>query len=236
MNSIMMRGYNDLPSAYHLGFAEKQARSLSLIHGAFGQLGDRLAVEHNLTQESGVVWDLAKRASPKIRGFCVATRYQPPETVMFMELLVARYPEIRIYESYLHIPDELPDMDPFLCCEILRDRPKRQALHEMNIGCLMTGFHHVRGSARLDLREFQEVTADLSELTPILTWDDQDVARYVESRQIPCSPLHEQGIRRFGCSACLRGEGHSGGVVDPVALMVRAQAAKDVRSGKRHSA
>ena len=236
MSSIMMHSYSDLPSAYDLGFAEKLARSLSLIHSAFGQLGDRLAVEHNLTRESGVVWDLAKRASPKIRGFCVATRFQPPETVMFMEQLVAQYPEIRIYESYMQIPEDLPDIDPSLCCQILRDRPKHQALQEMNICCLMTGFHRVRGSARLDLREFQEVTADLSELTPILTWDDQDVARYVESRQIPCSPLHEQGIRRVGCTACLRGEGHSGDVVDRIALMVRAQAEKGVRSGKRHSA
>ena len=236
MSAIVMHGCNDLPSAYDLGFAEKLARSLSLIHSAYGQLGDGLVIEHNLTRESGVVWDLAKRASPKIRGFCVATRFQPPETVLFMEQLVAQYPEIRIYESYAQIPDELPDVDPSLCCTILRDRPKRQALQEMNICCLTTGFHPVRGSPRLDLREFQEVTADLSELTPILTWDDQDVARYVESRQIPFSPPQEQRIRRFGCSACLRGERHSGDVVDQVALMVRAQAEKNVRSGRRHSA
>jgi hypothetical protein len=87
-----------------------------------------------------------------------------------MKQLVAHYPEIRIYESSEQTPDELPQIAPLLCCEILRNRPRRQAFREMNISCLMTGFHHVCGSALLDLREFQEITADLSEITPIMTW------------------------------------------------------------------
>ncbi len=235
MSSIMMHRYNDLPSAYDPGFEEKLTRSLSLIRTAFGELGDRLVFEHNLTRESAVVWDLAKRASPRIRGFCVATRFQPPETVLLMEQLVAQYPEIRIYENYVEIPDDLPDIDPAFCCKILRDRPKRQALQEMNICCLMTGFHHVRGSAGLDLREFQEIAAGLAELTPILTWDDEDVARYLESRRIPCPSPQEQRIGRFGCSACLRRERRCSDLIDKVALMVQAQAEKNVRSGKRYS-
>jgi 3'-phosphoadenosine 5'-phosphosulfate sulfotransferase (PAPS reductase)/FAD synthetase len=237
MSEIMMHSQNDLPSAYDLGFSEKIARSLSLIHSAYEQLGDRLVFEHNLTPESTVVWDLAKRASPNIRGFCVATRFQPPETVLFMEKLAAQYPEIRIYESfYMEIPEDLPEFDPSLCCKILRDRPKRQALEEMNVSCLMTGFHHVHGSACLDLREFEMVTGALAELTPILTWDDEDVARYVESRQIPCIPPHEQGTWRVGCSACLRREHRRSDMVDKVAQMIRAQAEKNIWSGTRHSA
>jgi 3'-phosphoadenosine 5'-phosphosulfate sulfotransferase (PAPS reductase)/FAD synthetase len=237
MSTIMTYSQNDLPSAGDLGFSDKMAHSVSLIHSAYGQLGDRLVFEHNLTPESSVVWDLAKRASPNIRGFCVATRFQPPETVLFMEQLVAQYPEIRIYENfYMEIPEDLPEMDPSLCCKILRDRPKRQALEEMKVSCLMTGFHHVHGAACLDLREFEAVTEELSELTPILAWDDEDVARYVESRQISCISPHEQGTRRVGCSACLRREHHSSDVVDKVALIVQAQAEKNVRKGTRCSA
>jgi len=237
MSAIMTHRCHDLTSAYDLGFSEKIARSLSLIRSAYGQLGDRLVFEHNLTRESCVVWDLTKRASPNIRGFCIATRFQPPETVLFMEKLVAQYPEIRNYESfYMEIPEDLPEIDPSLCCKILRDRPKRQALEEMNVSCLMTGFHHVHGSACLDLREFEAVTGELSELIPILTWDDEDVARYVESRQIPCIPPHEQASCSVGCSACLRREHHSAGMVDEVARMIRAQAERNILSGTRHSA
>jgi len=204
MVSVMANRDNDLPSAHDVRFAEKLVHSLSLVHRAFGQFGDRLVVEHNLTQESCVVWDLAKLTSPKIRGFCVATRFQPAETITFMKQLVTQYPEIRIYESSEQTPDELPDIDPFLCCEILRNRPRRQAFREMNISCLMTCFHHDRGSVLLDFCEFQEITPDVSEFHPIMTWNDLDIARYIESRQIPCSSLNEQGSRKIGCWACLR--------------------------------
>ena len=136
-----------------------------------------------------------------------------------MRQLVAQYPEIRIYESREQTPDELPNIDPFFCCEIFRNRPKRLAFQEMNISCLMTGFHHVCGSALLDLREFQEIAADLSEITPIATWNDLDIARYVESRQIPCNSVEEQEIRKVGCWACLRRERRSGDMTGPSTVL-----------------
>ena len=234
MGSVMTHSHNGLPSAYDPGLAEKEARSLSLIHSAFEQLGDRLVVEHNLTRESGVVWDLARRAIPKVRGFCIATRFQPPETALFIEQLAAQYPEIRIYESFTKIPDDLRNVDPSLCCKILRVQPRRQALEEMNVCCLVTGFHHGWGASRLHLREFQEITATLSELNPILTWDDRDVARYAESHQIPCSPLPAKAGQGAACRACLRGERDNKELGDELALIVQAQAERNVRRGRQH--
>ena len=221
--------------AYGVDFSEKVARALTLIRGAHMQLGDRLVVEHNLTRESCAVWDLAKRACPKIRGFCIATRFQPPETIKFMERLVAQFPEIRIYESYQPIPEVLPDVNPVLCCEFLRNRPKRQALKEMGIFCLMSGLHNTYGSARLPLSEFQQITGDLSELAPILNWDDLDVTRYLEARRIQFNPVHQQDVRRFGCSACHR-EFLRGCTLGKAADVIRLQAQKNVLEQMRHSA
>jgi len=235
MNSTVLYSLDDATSAFDPPFAEKLAHSLTLIRGAHMQLGDQLVVEHNLTRESCVVWDLARRASPGIRGFCIATRFQPPETIKFMEQLVARFPEIRIYESYQPIPEVLPAVNPAICCEFLRNRPKRQALKEMGISCLMTGFYNTHGSARLALREFQQVTATLSELAPILNWDDFEVARYVEARGIQFIPVRQQDVRRFGCSACHR-ELLRGCTLDNAAGFVRVQAQKNVLGRMRHSA
>jgi 3'-phosphoadenosine 5'-phosphosulfate sulfotransferase (PAPS reductase)/FAD synthetase len=232
MNSTVSYGFNDETATYDPQFAEKLDHSLTLIRGAHWQLGDRLVVEHNLTRESCVVWDLAKRASQGIRGFCIATRFQPPEAVTFMEQLVAQYPEIRIYESYMQIPDELPDIDPELCCRVLRNGPKRQALKEMNISCLMTEFCNTHNS-RLVLSEFQQIAAQLSELTPILTWNDSDIARYVEARQIRFSPVCQQDVRKIGCSACHR-EVLRGRTFDKVGQVIRAQAQKIVLSRSQY--
>jgi 3'-phosphoadenosine 5'-phosphosulfate sulfotransferase (PAPS reductase)/FAD synthetase len=179
-----------------------------------------------------VVWDLAKRASQGIRGFCIATRFQSPEAVKFMEQLVAQYPEIRIYESYMQIPDELPDIDPELCCRVLRIGPKRQALKEMNISCLMTGFCNAHNS-RLVLSEFQQITTQLSELIPILNWNDTDITRYVEARRIKFSQACQQGVRKIGCSACHR-EVLRGGAPDRVDQVIRAQAQKIVLSRSQY--
>ena len=65
MVSVVANRDNDLPSAHDVRLAEKLVHSLSLVHRAFGQLGDRLVVEHNLSRESCVVWDLAKLTSPR---------------------------------------------------------------------------------------------------------------------------------------------------------------------------
>ena len=56
------------------------------------RFGDRLVVANSLGKDSCVVWDLAKRVSPKIRGFIVTTRFKPRETKRFMR---AEWPAIR---------------------------------------------------------------------------------------------------------------------------------------------
>ena len=87
-----------------LNFAEKVERSLRLIREAYDEFGERLVVANSLGKDSCAVWDLAKRVSPKIRGFIVTTRYKPVETVRFMDQVVARYPELKVYRN--------PDADP----------------------------------------------------------------------------------------------------------------------------
>ncbi len=64
----------------NLNFAEKVDRSLDLIDRAYKEFGDGLVVANSLGKDSSVIWDLAKRVSPDIRGFIVTTRFKPPET------------------------------------------------------------------------------------------------------------------------------------------------------------
>jgi len=67
-----------------LNYAQKVARSLDLIAAAYEEYGDGLVVANSLGKDSCVVWDLAQRVNPKIRGFIVTTRFKPAETVAFM--------------------------------------------------------------------------------------------------------------------------------------------------------
>ncbi|OIP39666.1 hypothetical protein AUJ95_05300 [Candidatus Desantisbacteria bacterium CG2_30_40_21] len=49
-----------------LNFKEKVDRSMTLIREAYEKYGDGLVVANSLGKDSGVVWDLAKKADPKI--------------------------------------------------------------------------------------------------------------------------------------------------------------------------
>ncbi len=122
-----------------LNFAEKVERSLGLIDQAYKEFGDGLVVANSLGKDSSVVWHLAKRVSPRIRGFIVTTRFKPPETKQFMAKEVSRYPELRVFSNDEEIPEKLYETDPDKCCDILKVKPTRQTVKEMDVGCWATG-------------------------------------------------------------------------------------------------
>ena len=78
-----------------LNFAEKVERSLELIDRAYKEFGEGLVVANSLGKDSSVVWHLAKRVKPEIRGFIVTTRFKPLETKQFMADEASRYPELQ---------------------------------------------------------------------------------------------------------------------------------------------
>ena len=95
-----------------LNFKEKVERSKQLIKEAYDKYGDSLVVANSLGKDSVTVWDLAKKVNPKIRGFIVTTRFKPKDTIKFMKDEVARYPELKVYENDVSIPEKLYETDP----------------------------------------------------------------------------------------------------------------------------
>src|SRR3989338_3495463 len=90
-----------------LNFKEKVDRSLALMKEAYEKYGDGLVVANSLGKDSVCVWDLAKRVNPKISGFIITTRFKPKATIQFMNEIVSRYPELKIFKSDVQIPDKL---------------------------------------------------------------------------------------------------------------------------------
>jgi len=187
-----------------LNFAEKVERSLGLIRAAYEEYGERLVVAHSLGKDSCAVWDLTKRVSPDIRGFIVTTRYKPTETKEFMREVVARYPEIRVYESNAEIPERLYETDPNRCCEVLKVEPTRRAIREMGVGCWVTGLRCTEGRTRTDFQEVEERDAGLLKLNPILLWHEREVWQYLALRGVPVNPFYGKGYRSLGCAPCTR--------------------------------
>ena len=187
-----------------LNFAEKVDRSLDLISRAYDKYGDRLVVAHSLGKDSCVVWDLAKRVSPDIRGFIVTTRYKPQETVEFMHKTVARYPELQVFRNGVEIPDKLYETDPDQCCDLLKVQPTRQAIQEMNVDCWVTGLRCTEGRTRTDFLEIEERDKGLVKLNPILVWYEREIWQYLAVFGVEVNPLYALGYRSLGCATCTK--------------------------------
>ncbi|MDP2660036.1 MAG: phosphoadenylyl-sulfate reductase [Dehalococcoidia bacterium] len=185
-----------------LNFAQKVDRSLGLIREAYEQYGDRLVVANSLGKDSVAVWHLAKRVSREIPGFIVTTRYKPAETIEFMDRLVARYPELKVYRNDEEIPEQLYLTDPDNCCEILKVKPTRQAIEEMKAACWVTGLRCTEGRTRTNFREIEERDEGLVKLNPILLWHEREVWQYLALNGVPVNPLYGQGYRSLGCAPC----------------------------------
>ena len=187
-----------------LNFAQKVDRSLGLIDRAYKEFGDGLVVANSLGKDSSTVWHLAKRVSPKIRGFIVTTRFKPDETRQFMAQEVARYPELRVFSNDQEIPDNLYETDPDRCCEILKVQPTRRAVQEMKVKCWITGLRCTEGRTRTNYKEVEELDKGLIKLNPILIWYEREVWQYLALNQIPVNPLYAKGYRSLGCAPCTR--------------------------------
>ncbi len=187
-----------------LNFKEKVERSLTLIKEAYEKYGDSLVVANSLGKDSVAVWDLAKKVSPKIRGFIITTRFKPPETVQFMREEVRRYPELKIYKSDVEIKDKLYETDPDKCCELLKVIPTRQAVAEMGVKCWVTGLRCTEGRTRTDFKEVEERDKGLMKLNPILIWKEREVWQYLALYGVKVNPLYAQGYRSLGCLPCTK--------------------------------
>ncbi|HIQ22388.1 MAG TPA: phosphoadenylyl-sulfate reductase [Planctomycetes bacterium] len=187
-----------------LNFAEKVERSLWLIREAYKEYGGRVVVANSLGKDSCVVWHLAKRVAPSIRGFIVTTRFKPPETRQFMRETVANHPELRVFENPEPIPDKLYETDPDRCCDLLKVAPTRQAIQEMDVACWVTGLRCTEGRTRTDFQEIEERDVGLIKLNPILIWHEREIWQYLALYQIPVNPLYARGYRSLGCAPCTK--------------------------------
>jgi phosphoadenosine phosphosulfate reductase len=188
----------------NLNFAEKVDRSLELIDRAYKEFGDGLVVANSLGKDSSVIWDLAKRVSPDIRGFIVTTRFKPPETKKFMAEEVARCPELQVFSNDQEIPDKLYETDPDRCCEILKVQPVRDAVKSMGVSCWTTGLRCTEGRTRTNYKEVEELDKGLIKLNPILIWYEREVWQYLALNKVPVNPLYAEGYRSLGCATCTK--------------------------------
>ncbi|MBF0171786.1 MAG: phosphoadenylyl-sulfate reductase [Nitrospinae bacterium] len=187
-----------------LHFGEKVDRAKELLAWAFDKFGDKAVVANSLGKDSMVVWDLAVKVNPEVKGFIVTTVYKPAETITYMNDLVALYPDnLKIYKSDVNVGD-LYATDPDACCKALKVEPVRQAVEEMNVECWITGLRCTEGRTRTDFREIEERDHGLIKLNPILLFHEREIWQYMAINSVKVNPLYAQGYRSLGCAPCTK--------------------------------
>lgn len=205
MSASLLENKEDLKELVErLNFKEKVDRSLRLIKEARNKYGDGLVVANSLGKDSVVVWDLAMRVDPKIRGFIVTTRFKPAETVKFMQEEVKKYSQLKIYKNDVNIPDRLYETDPDKCCDLLKVEPVKRAVEEMQVKCWVTGLRCTEGRTRTDYKEVEERDKGLIKLNPILIWKEREVWQYLAIYGVRVNPLYALGYRSLGCAPCTK--------------------------------
>ena len=185
-----------------LNFQEKVNRSLHLIEEAYEEFGEQLVVANSLGKDSLAVWDLAKKINKNIKGFIIVTRFFPEETIQFMDKEIERFPELTVFRNDESIPDKLQETDPDYCCQLLKIKPTRRALKELNAACWVTGLRCTEGRTRTDFQEIEERDRGLIKLNPILSWKEREVWQYLALNNVRVNPLYARGYRSLGCAPC----------------------------------
>lgn len=199
MEHVLEEDITSLVDSLHFG--EKVERAKQLLEWSFEKFGDKAVVANSLGKDSMVVWDLAKKVNPDVRGFIVTTAYKPRETVQYMDDLVAENPGLKVYKSDQNVGD-LYKTNPDECCRILKVEPVRQAVEEMNVECWITGLRCTEGRTRTDFKEIEQRDHGLIKLNPVLLFKEREVWQYLALNQVKVNPLYGLGYRSLGCAPC----------------------------------
>lgn len=188
-----------------------------VIDWALETFGDRLAIVTSFQADGLAILDMAYEVQPDIRVVTVDTGRLPSETLEYIELIRARYPEARIEVGR---PDEREvdamvdrhGLDLFtesvplrlVCCQIRKVRPLLKALEGLD--AWFTGLRRDQWASRAAIRkvELDHDHDGIVKLNPLADWSKEDVDEYLAEREVPLHPLYAQGYTSLGCAPCTR--------------------------------
>jgi phosphoadenosine phosphosulfate reductase len=180
---------------------------------AFENFGDRVAISTAFGPSGVVLMHLASQIRPGVKAFFLDTDFHFPETLQMVERIAARLPlELEIVKPALTVDeqtrlhgDELPVVNPDLCCRIRKVEPTQRVLSGLD--AWLTGLRRDQGSSRAATPVLEAKVVDgrdLVKINPMATWTRKDVWRHIFTHELPYNPLHDRGYASVGCWPCTR--------------------------------
>ena len=175
---------------------------------AVAAFGSDLSVACSM--QDAVLVDLAVQADPDVEVVFLDTGFHFAET-----LETAR----RVRERYrLNLVTLRPADDAAVystdgteaCCEARKVAPLERHLAQRS--AWVTGLRRAESPSRAGAATLEwDAARGIVKVNPIVSWSDEDVARYVVEHDIIVNPLRDKGFDSIGCEPCTSpGTGRSG--------------------------
>jgi phosphoadenosine phosphosulfate reductase len=197
-----------LRETVHRGAQELgDASATEILSWADDALGQRVVVASSM--QDAVVVDLAAQVRPGFDVVFLDTGYHFAETLVLRDAVTATY-DIRLINvlpgQTVEQQDErhgpmLHDRNPDLCCFLRKVTPLNTVLglYDGWVTGLRRGETATRGAAApIEWDERRQIV----KINPIVDWTDEEVAAYIDERDILVNLLRSDGYGSIGCAPC----------------------------------
>jgi len=162
------------------------------------------------SMQDGVLVDLAVRIEPRIEVCFLETGFHFPETLQTARRLQERY---RLNLVELRPADDAPvyALDGIeACCAARRVVPMDRYLAGKR--AWVSGLRRAESPTRAQAQAVEwDARRGLVKVNPLVSWTDDEVARYAEEHDVVVNPLRGQGYDSIGCAPCTQpGAGREG--------------------------
>jgi phosphoadenosine phosphosulfate reductase len=190
------------------GAAELEGASATeILTWADDALGHRVVVASSM--QEAVVIDLAAQVRPGFDVVFLDTGYHFAQTLLLRDAVAAKY-DVRLINALpgqtveaqdAQYGERLHDRNPDLCCYLRKVTPLNTVLGLYD--GWVTGVRRGETETREDVAPIEwDERRQMVKINPIADWTDDEVAAYIEQRDILVNLLRTEGYGSIGCAPC----------------------------------
>lgn len=185
------------------------ASAEDVVGWAVSTFGSRLAVA--VSMQDGVLAHLVSRVTRDIDLLFLDTGYHFAETINTRRAVASSYqlnvvdvtPRQTVAEQDRQHGVALYARDPDLCCRLRKTEPLDEALGSYD--AWVNGVRRAEAATRTEAPVVGwDERRGVVKISPLASWSDEKVSRYITVNDVLVNPLLEQGYPSIGCDPCTR--------------------------------
>jgi phosphoadenosine phosphosulfate reductase len=197
------------------------ASAQEIIRTAVNEFGRKLTYVSSFGAESAAMLGLIAEVDPGMPVVFIDTGMHFQQTLQYRDEL-STFLKLTDVRTSKPVAEEVKAVDPKgvlhrtdpdACCEVRKVRPLEPAL--AGFDAWITGRKRFHGGGRVNLPVIEHAEGRFK-VNPLVSWTNDDIQAYFESRKLPRHPLVADGYPSIGCWPCT----------------VRPEDPSDIRSGR----